>query len=38
MGLTTARIIEFRSVVTGEGGPQLVQVKAVDTAYPLRGR
>ena len=38
LGLTSAEIIEFRSVVVGEGGPQLVQVKAVDTAYPLRGR
>ncbi|MFB1488888.1 MULTISPECIES: ABC transporter permease [unclassified Thiocapsa] len=38
MGLVTARIVEFSSVVVSEGGPQLVQVKAVDTAYPLRGR
>jgi putative ABC transport system permease protein len=38
MGLRTARIIEFRSVVVGEEGPQLVQAKAVDAAYPLRGR
>jgi putative ABC transport system permease protein len=38
LGLNTAEIIEFSSVVVGEGGPQLVQVKAVDTAYPLRGR
>jgi len=38
MGLSTARVIEFRTVVVGEGGPQLVQAKSVDTAYPLRGR
>lgn len=37
-GLASARILEFPSVVMGERGPQLVQVKAVDGAYPLRGR
>lgn len=36
--LSTARIIEFRSVVLGEQGPQLVEMKAVDASYPLRGR
>ena len=35
--LDTARTIEFRSVVVGEQGPQLVQVKAVDAGYPMRG-
>jgi len=38
LGLTTARTISFRSVVMGEEGPQLVEVKAVDGAYPLRGQ
>ena len=38
LGLQTARILEFSSVVTGGGQPQLVQVKAVDRAYPLRGQ
>lgn len=37
-GLRTAEIIEFSSIVVGERGPQLVQAKAVDDAYPLRGR
>ncbi|MCG6986367.1 MAG: ABC transporter permease [Thiocapsa sp.] len=35
--LATAGTIEFRSVVVGEQGPQLVQVKAVDAGYPMRG-
>ena len=38
LGLASARTLEFPSVVMGERGPQLVQVKAVDDAYPLRGR
>lgn len=38
LGLSTATTLEFPSVVMGEQGPQLVQVKAVDPAYPLRGR
>jgi putative ABC transport system permease protein len=38
LGLTTATTLEFPSVVMGEGGPRLVQVKAVDSAYPLRGQ
>ncbi len=37
LGLETARTLEFPSVVLSADGPQLVQVKAVDTAYPLRG-
>jgi putative ABC transport system permease protein len=37
LGLQTARTLEFPSVVLGADGPQLVQVKAVDSAYPLRG-
>ncbi len=35
-GLETARVVEFRSVVMGERGPQLVQITAADAAYPLR--
>lgn len=38
LGLRSARTLEFPSVVMGEHGPQLVQVKAVDEGYPLRGR
>ncbi len=38
LGLSTATTLEFPSVVMGAQGPQLVQVKAVDPAYPLRGR
>jgi putative ABC transport system permease protein len=38
LGLTTAQVVAFRSIVMGEQGPQLVEVKAVDGAYPLRGR
>ncbi len=38
MGLATAQTIGFRSVLMGEQGPQLVEVKAVDSAYPLRGQ
>jgi len=38
LGLRTARTLEFPSVVIGGEGPQLVQVKAVDPAYPLRGQ
>jgi putative ABC transport system permease protein len=38
LGLATARTLEFPSVVMGERGPQLVQVKAADGSYPLRGR
>ena len=37
-GLRSARTLEFPSVVMGERGPQLVQVKATDESYPLRGR
>lgn len=37
LGLATARTMEFPSVVFAGGGPQLVQVKAVDPGYPLRG-
>ncbi len=38
LGLAGARTLEFPSVVMGESGPQLVQVKAAETGYPLRGR
>jgi putative ABC transport system permease protein len=37
-GLALSRSLTFPSVVLAHGNPQLVQVKAVDTAYPLRGR
>ena len=38
LGLAVAETIAFRSILMGEGGPQLVEVKAVDDAYPLRGQ
>ena len=38
LGLRSARTLEFPSVVLGERGPQLVQVKAADDGYPLRGQ
>jgi putative ABC transport system permease protein len=37
LGLATARTLEFPSVILGDEAPRLVQVKAVDAAYPLRG-
>ena len=37
-GLTPARTLEFPSVVMSAETPQLVQVKAADPPYPLRGR
>lgn len=37
LGLAGARTLEFRSVVVAGERPQLVQVKAVDARYPLRG-
>lgn len=36
-GLVVARTLTFRSVVLAGDDTQLVQVKAVDDAYPLRG-
>ena len=36
-GLALAQTLSFPSVVMSDGTPQLVQVKAVDGAYPLRG-
>jgi putative ABC transport system permease protein len=36
-GLATARTLSFRSVVLAGERSQLVEVKAVDDAYPLRG-
>ena len=36
-GLRTARTLSFRSVVMAGDETQLVEVKAVDDAYPLRG-
>ncbi|MCU0835171.1 MAG: FtsX-like permease family protein [Chromatiaceae bacterium] len=37
LGLATARTLEFPSVVMAGDRPHLVQVKAVDPSYPLRG-
>jgi putative ABC transport system permease protein len=38
LGLRTARTLEFSTIVTTAGAPRLVQLKAVDARYPLRGR
>ncbi len=38
LGLETARVTRFPSVITPGERPRLVRVKAVDGAYPLRGR
>ena len=37
LGLATAGVVEFRSVVVAGETTQLVEIKAVDAAYPLRG-
>lgn len=37
LGLTTSRLVTFPSVIFAKGKPRLVQVKAVDANYPLRG-
>ena len=37
-GLSTAGTVEFNSVLMATQGPQLVQIKAADPAYPLRGQ
>ncbi|MDE1165619.1 MAG: ABC transporter permease [Pseudomonas sp.] len=37
LGLTHAQVVEFSSVIATDNGIQLSSVKAVDTAYPLRG-
>lgn len=37
LGLASSRTLTFPSVVLTDGNPQLVQVKAVDNGYPLRG-
>jgi putative ABC transport system permease protein len=37
-GLLLSHTLTFPSVVMGEDEPQLVQVKAVDDGYPLRGQ
>jgi putative ABC transport system permease protein len=37
-GLRSARLVEFRSMAVADRAPQLVQLKAVDPAYPLRGQ
>ncbi|WP_111496599.1 ABC transporter permease [Marinobacter bohaiensis] len=36
-GIATARMVEFSTMVFGAGNFQLVSVKAVSDAYPLRG-
>lgn len=36
-GLRHSQVMSFPSVIFVRGSPQLVQVKAVDEAYPLRG-
>ena len=38
LGLTSARTVTFPSVVLANERPLLVQVKAVEPPYPLRGR
>ncbi len=38
LGLATSRQVTFPSVLFLQGQPRLVQVKAVDASYPLRGR
>lgn len=38
LALRSVQTLEFRSVVVAAQGPQLVQIKAVDPAYPLRGQ
>ena len=38
LGLRHARVVEFTSVVGGDGGIQLSSIKAADPAYPLRGQ
>lgn len=37
-GLSSAALVEFRSVVLAGDRPQLVRVKAVEAGYPLRGQ
>jgi putative ABC transport system permease protein len=37
LGLKHARVVEFSSVIATDNGIQLSSVKAVDSAYPLRG-
>ncbi|WP_409284345.1 ABC transporter permease [Pseudomonas protegens] len=38
LGLQHARIVEFSSVIATDNGIQLSSIKAVDSAYPLRGQ
>ncbi|MGR4039607.1 ABC transporter permease [Pseudomonas sp. JDS08PS003] len=38
LGLDHARIVEFSSVIATDNGIQLSSIKAVDSAYPLRGQ
>ena len=37
LGLERSLAVEFRTMVFSDDGAQLVEVKAVDTAYPLKG-
>ncbi|MBF7730851.1 ABC transporter permease [Pseudomonas sp. N040] len=37
LGLQHARLVEFSSVIATDDGIQLSSIKAVDSAYPLRG-
>jgi len=37
LGLKTARFTELRSVIVAKDQPQLIEAKAVDNHYPLRG-
>lgn len=37
-GLTVAKTVNFPSMVTAGGRPQLASIKAVSASYPLRGR
>ncbi|MDJ0833842.1 MAG: ABC transporter permease [Gammaproteobacteria bacterium] len=38
LGLQTAEVVELRTAVFIDDEPQLVELKAVSSAYPLRGR
>ena len=38
LGLESARVVEFASVIASDTGIQLASVKAADNAYPLRGQ
>ena len=38
LGLESAQVVEFASVIASDTGIQLASVKAADNAYPLRGQ